>query len=145
MINIPPSTAFQQPSPAKETKSKKPNTINEKHIELLELFEKNETEKIPKLLKEIRKLKRVLISLIHFDEHTSAKDKIVLTPIPPPNVTNIDKYLETYERIMEKKAEIKEMKMKKKKYYLENAKCIFHYFEQKKTFLPVAETKIQIY
>ena len=61
-----------------------------------------------------------------------AKIKIVLTPHPPPNVINVDKYIDIYEQIISKKAEIKNLKLKKKNYYLENAKCIFHYFEQKK-------------
>jgi len=116
-------------------KIKNPNTINEKHNEILEIFEINDNEKTPKLMKEIRKLKRLLISLIEIDDNDELENDsniIEITPTPPPNVKNIDKYLETYDKIIEKKKEIKEMKMKKKKYYLENAKCIFHYFEQKK-------------
>jgi len=118
MNKTPTRPFFYQITPVKETITKKPNTINEKHVELLELFKKNETEKIPKLLKEIRKLKHILISLINLEENEITENVITLTPTPPSNVKNIDKYLETYERIMEKKAEIKEMRMKKKKYNL---------------------------
>lgn len=126
--------------PAASTSIKnKPNTINDKHNEIMELFEKDDKVVIPHLLTEIRKLKRVLISLIDLDDieqevdtPDSERQTIVLTPQPPTNVTNIDRYLDTYEQIMAKKAEIKELRKKKKKYYLDNSKCIFHYFEQKK-------------
>ena len=145
-----------------------PNTINEKHNEIMKIFEKNELEKIPILMKEIKQLKRILISLIDIknqqnyniksttdikfvinyndeskntidsnsNENNSSTNQtqttIILTSQPPANVINIDKYIDIYEQIMAKKAEIKEIKKKKKKYCLENAKCIFHYFEQKK-------------
>ena len=176
MKNHPPissSTHPFLPSVKENTKSKKPNTINEKHNEIMNIFKKNEEEKIPLLLKEIEYLKHALIKLINVknitntyfeidDEippptntpitHSSdnlppsppptthnlvpdkkqSKIKIVLPPHPPANVINVDKYIDIYEQIISKKAEIKTLKLKKKNYYLENAKCIFHYFEQKK-------------
>jgi len=144
----------------KNGKKNMPNTINEKHNEIMKKFEKNETEKIPILIKEIQNLKLILISLIditnqheniinyndklsfikcvvNYNDKKTTESKpqkmtVILTSQPPPNVINIDKYIDIYEQIMEKKREIKEIKMKKKKYCLENAKCIFHYFEQKK-------------
>jgi hypothetical protein len=187
----PPSTKTHSNSFKEGVKNKKPNTINEKHNEIMDVFERNEKEKIPQLLKEIHSLKQELIKLIdtsnitdtHFeieeetntlytnptqeegqsmetlvsptDERIAGENvsqivdegwgrtllfgsppkkrvKIVLTPHPPTNVTNVDKYIDIYEQLISKKAEIKKLKLKKKNYYLENAKCIFHYFEQKK-------------
>lgn len=167
----PPSSKIPSYCPKEGTKNKKPNTINEKHNEIMNIFEKNEKEKIPRLLEEIHDLKQELIKLIDInnvtdayfeieeekmnervavansegdtpvspslsitdDTHTPKKKvKIVLTPHPPTNVANVDKYIDIYEQIVSKKAEIKKLKLKKKNYYLENAKCIFHYFEQKK-------------
>jgi len=144
----------------KNVKKNIPNTINEKHNEIMKKFEKNETEKIPILIKEIQNLKLILISLIditnqdeniinyndklsfikcvvNYNDKKTTESKpqkmtVILTSQPPPNVINIDKYIDIYEQIMLKRREIKEIKMKKKKYCLENAKCIFHYFEQKK-------------
>jgi len=224
-----PSLSSKIPTSLKEgTKNKKPNTINEKHNEIMNIFEKNDKEKIPRLLEEIQELKKEIVTLVDIntisntyiekseggvkdhdegflsysgerlnptsrvdyacpkvrskkgftggfvpnegarrnigiEEETSEetphetvtltiptnetpphdgdllcnkpskkKVKILLTPYPPTNITNMDKYIDIYEQIISKKAEIKKLNNKKKNYYLENAKCIFHYFEQKK-------------
>ena len=88
-----------------------PNTIDEKHTEILNEFHTIETEIIPRLTKEIVELKEqaLLLSNNQIDEIMEIRDKII--------------YL---------KSQIKELCSKKKKYLLENSKYIFNYFEQKK-------------
>ena len=88
-----------------------PNTIDEKHTEILNEFHTIETEIVPRLTKEIVELKEqaLLLSNNQIDEIMEIRDKII--------------YL---------KSQIKELCSKKKKYLLENSKYIFNYFEQKK-------------
>jgi hypothetical protein len=97
----------------KEKTKKKAYTIDEKHTEIMESFEKNEKEKIPKLTKELNALQKTLIDL-------------------KSSYCDIDKYMNICDEIKTKKQEIKELRLTKKKYLLENSKCIFHYFEHKK-------------
>lgn len=85
-------------------------TLDGKHTEMVEMFENDENVVIPKLISE---KKQLLLKLskdyLTFDEKLEIEDKIVLI-----------------------KKNIKDIKIKKKKYYLENSKYIFDYFENKK-------------
>ena len=97
--------------PNNRSSVQQPNTIDEKHTEILNEFHTIETEIIPRLTKEIVELKEqaLLLSNNQIDEIMEIRDKII--------------YL---------KSQIKELCSKKKKYLLENSKYIFNYFEQKK-------------
>jgi hypothetical protein len=86
------------------------NTIDEKHNELLEHFHDIETTKIPKIEMEIVVLKDTIKAL---------------------NETEIEKYLDIKDKIQTLRSELKSLKGEKKKYFLDNSKYIFHYFEQK--------------
>jgi len=86
------------------------NTIDEKHNELLEHFHEIETTKIPKIEMEIVVLKDSIKTL---------------------NETEIEKYLDIKDKIQSLRNELKSLKGEKKKYFLDNSKYIFHYFEQK--------------
>ena len=86
------------------------NTIDEKHTEMLNYFDTIETEKIPQLKEEKKRLVRSIASL---------KDN------------QYDLYLDICDKIKEIKKEIRELKQKKKNYFLDNSKYIFQYFEQK--------------
>jgi hypothetical protein len=85
-------------------------TLDGKHTEMVEKFENDENIVIPKLISE---KKQLLLKLskdyLTFDEKLEIEDKISLI-----------------------KKNIKDIKIKKKKYYLENSKYIFDYFENKK-------------
>jgi hypothetical protein len=85
-------------------------TLDGKHTEMVERFENDENIVIPKLISE---KKQLLLKLskeyLTFDEKLEIEDKISLI-----------------------KKNIKDIKIKKKKYYLENSKYIFDYFENKK-------------
>ena len=97
--------------PNNRSSVQQPNTIDEKHTEILNEFHTIETEIVPRLTKEIVELKEqaLLLSNNQIDEIMEIRDKII--------------YL---------KSQIKELCSKKKKYLLENSKYIFNYFEQKK-------------
>lgn len=97
----------------KEKIKKKANTIDEKHTEMMNEFKKDENENIPQLKKELKKLKKMHLYIVK-------------------NNKNIDKCMDLSDQIKIKKQEIKDLRLKKKKYLLENSKCIFHYFEHKK-------------
>jgi hypothetical protein len=125
----------------KKMPHKKANTIDEKHTEIMEMFNQDETEKIPHLSKEIRELNHILS---HFGGKTPApapapEESTILPPPTAPTPTptpipsaNIDKYLDIQDQLTAKKREIYDLKQKKKRYFMENSKCIFHYFEHKK-------------
>jgi hypothetical protein len=85
-------------------------TLDGKHTEMVEKFENDENIVIPKLISE---KKQLLLKLskdyLTFDEKLEIEDKISLI-----------------------KKNIKDIKIKKKKYYLDNSKYIFDYFENKK-------------
>ena len=87
------------------------NTIDEKHTEMLNRFHETETETVPKLQIERSRLKNALTS---FRE------------------TNIEKYMETKDNIQKITNQIKTLNREKKRYFLENSKYIFQYFEYKK-------------
>ena len=87
------------------------NTIDEKHTEMLNHFHETETETVPKLQVERARLKHTLTS---FRE------------------TNIEKYMETKDNIQKITNQIRILNREKKRYFLENSKYIFQYFEYKK-------------
>jgi len=86
------------------------NTIDEKHTEMLNYFDKIETVIIPQLKREKEEL---------------------INRIPLLLENQIEQYLDIRDKIKYIKVKIKELKNKKKKYYLDNSKYIFNYFEQK--------------
>ena len=88
-----------------------PNTIDEKHTEMLNEFHTIETETIPRMTKEITELKE--------QAHLLCDNQI-------------DEFMDIRDKILFRKSLIKELCLKKKKYLLENSKYIFNYFEQKK-------------
>ena len=92
------------------TKTKTIHTIDEKHSELIEYYNKIENETIPELQQERDELKQII--------RTSKRD-------------NIDKYMSTKDKIKEITEKIQKLKHEKKRYFLENSKFIFDYFEQK--------------
>lgn len=85
-------------------------TLDSKHKEILNEFSVNETKSIPALKEEKAQLERELTSS-----------------------TSLDKRLEKQDRIKEIQIEIRDLKQKKKEYFLENSKYIFDYFENKKS------------
>ena len=87
-------------------------TIDMKHCYLLGEFKKDEEEHIPKLLS----LKKTLIELMR-----------------KTNNKNIDERLRLKDEIKETVGQIKQLKQKKKQYFLDNSKHIFKYFEDKQT------------
>jgi hypothetical protein len=99
-----------KPKPNKKIKFNKKSTItlDSKHKEYLNEFSKDD-EKMVSYKKKLNELKTQL-----------------------ENETNIDNKLEILDQIDELKTNIREIKCKKKNYYLNNSKYIFEYFENKK-------------
>jgi hypothetical protein len=85
-------------------------TLDGKHKEFLNEFSKNENDKIPDLKAEKKELELKLIN---------------------PTLT-IEQKLDITDRVKEITMTIKELKSKKKEYFLDNSKFIFDYFENKK-------------
>jgi hypothetical protein len=85
-------------------------TLDGKHKEFLNEFSKNEMNLIPELKNEKKKL---------------------INKLEISNLT-IEEKLDINDRIDEIKNTIKELKLKKKEYFLDNSKYIFEYFENKK-------------
>jgi len=85
-------------------------TLDGKHKEFLNEFSKNENDKIPDLKAEKKELESKLIN---------------------PTLT-IEQKLDITDRVKEITMTIKELKSKKKEYFLDNSKFIFDYFENKK-------------
>lgn len=88
------------------------HTIDEKHSDFLDEFKKDETELLPQLEKEKDELKEYIRSL---------KDN------------QVEEYMETRDKIHLLRDKIKNIKTNRKKYFLDNSKYIFDYFEQKKS------------
>ena len=84
-------------------------TLDGKHKEFLNEFSIDETDKIPSLKQE--------------QKESEERLKTTLT---------IEQKLDIADRIKEIKSTIKELKIKKKDYFLNNSKYIFDYFENKK-------------
>lgn len=86
-------------------------SIDEKHSELLKQFHINETEVIPKLTIEKNRLKDI---------------------IPTLKENQIEMYLDIRDKIKSIQQQIKDLRVQKKQYLLENSRYIFQYFEEKK-------------
>jgi hypothetical protein len=87
-------------------------TLDNKHKEFLNEFSKDDNDKIPKLKTE--------------------RDELLNKVNNVNEVLTVELRLEIADRIKEIKAEIIEIKQKKKEYFLDNSKHIFNYFENKK-------------
>jgi hypothetical protein len=87
-------------------------TLDGKHKEFLNEFSKDETDVMPEL-----KIEKILL------KQQLEKESDTLT---------IEKKLDIIDRINEIKKTIKDLKIKKKEYFLNNSKYIFDYFENKK-------------
>ena len=85
-------------------------TLDSKHSELIKQFDDELNVNVPNLKKE----KREIIELLKNEE------------------LSIEKKLDYEDKIKIINEQIKEIKQKKKKYYLDNSKYIFDYFENKK-------------
>ena len=103
-----------KPKNVKKIKISKKNlvTLDNKHKEFLNEFERDEVNNIPILREEKHLLKEQLIN-----------EKETLT---------IEKKMDITDRIHEINENIKNIKNKKKEYFLDNSKYIFDYFENKK-------------
>ena len=89
-------------------------TLDGKHNEFINEFNKDEQDKIPKLKNE----KVQVLNQLKENEETQN--------------LSIEQVLDLKDRIEEINEEIKNIKMKKKEYFLDNSKYIFDYFENKK-------------
>ena len=101
-----------KPKTNKKIKYNKKNsiTLDNKHKEFLNEFSKDENNRLPELKNEKNELKKEL-------ENTDL---------------SIEQKLDIQDRIKEINTAIKEIKAKKKEYFLDNSKHIFEYFENKK-------------
>ena len=89
-------------------------TLDGKHNEFINEFNKDEQDKIPKLKNE----KGEILGKLKENEETQN--------------LSIEQVLDLKDRIEEINEEIKNIRMKKKEYFLDNSKYIFDYFENKK-------------
>ncbi len=89
-------------------------TLDGKHNDFINEFNKDEQDKIPKLKNE----KREILGKLKENEEMQN--------------LSIEQVLDLKDRIEEINEEIKNVKMKKKEYFLDNSKYIFDYFENKK-------------
>jgi len=90
-------------------------TLDNKHKEFINEFAKDENSRIPELQREKIKIKQQLINM---NSQT--------------NDMNVELKLELKDQLNEINTKIKELKNKKKEYFLDNSKYIFEYFENKK-------------
>lgn len=113
-----------KPKTNKKIKYNKKNsiTLDGKHKEFLNEFTKDETNKIPELKLEKKELS---------DKLTNENDNLT-----------IEQKLDISDRIKEINILIKELKAKKKEYFLDNSKYIFDYFENKKNISSGNNTNI---
>ena len=95
-------------------------TLDGKHKEFLNEFSKNENDKIPDLKAEKKELELKLAN----------------------PVLTIEQKLDIADRIKEITSTIKELKSKKKEYFLDNSKFIFDYFENKKNISSGASSDV---
>ena len=89
-------------------------TLDGKHNEFINEFNKDEQDKIPKLKNE----RGEILGKLKENEETQN--------------LSIEQVLDLKDRIEEINEEIKNIRMKKKEYFLDNSKYIFDYFENKK-------------
>ena len=101
-----------KPKNTKQIKITKKNavTIDGKHREFLNEFDKDKNEEIPKLIEKKESLKKKLEKSNY----------------------SLEEQLDMIDQLKNIKMEIKNMKNKKKEYFLDNSKYIFDYFENKK-------------
>ena len=97
-------------------------TLDNKHKEFLNEFSKDENDRIPELKYERQEL----------------KDNLELKK----NELTLEQQLDYQDRINEITQTIKEIKNKKKEYFLDNSKFIFDYFENKKSISAGANNNI---
>ena len=90
-------------------KKKEHQSIDEKHQEMMNVFKLIEDHAIPELEKEV-------------DDLRNCTQKIT---------KKTEEYYEMKEKMKNKKREINNLRQKKNKYLLDNAKYIFHYYEDK--------------
>ena len=95
-------------------------TLDGKHKEFLNEFSKNENDKIPDLKAEKKELELKLAN----------------------TTLTIEQKLDITDRIKEITVTIKELKSKKKEYFLDNSKFIFDYFENKKNISSGASSEL---
>jgi len=105
-----------KPKTTKKIKvNKKSNvTLDGKHNEFINEFTKDEQNNLPKLKSEKREI------TVKIEENEKSKSM------------NIEELMDYKDRLNEINNEIKNIKTKKKEYFLDNSKYIFDYFEQKK-------------
>ena len=101
-----------KPKTIKKIKYNKQNavTLDNKHKEFINEFAKDENNRIPTLENEKNLIKNQLNN----------------------QEINIELKLELIDKLKEINSKIKELKNKKKQYFLDNSKYIFEYFENKK-------------
>lgn len=102
----------QAPIKKVKTNRRASSTLDSKHREFVNEFHKDSVDKIPKLKQEQQMLKEIL------------KEKGASM--------QVEEILDIKDSIHEISQKIKEMKQKKKDYFLDNSKYIFEYFENKK-------------
>jgi hypothetical protein len=115
--------SFKPKTPKKIKFNKKSSiTLDNKHKEFLNEFSKDENDRIPELKFEKQELKEKL----EFKK----------------NEFTLEQQLDYQDRINEITQTIKEIKNKKKEYFLDNSKFIFDYFENKKSISAGATNNI---
>ena len=92
-------------------KNIKVNTIDETHQSMLMKFQEHQEETIPNLIIEKKKLNAI---------------------IPTLKEGQVSEYMEICDKIKNITSQIRELKLEKKRYLLDNSKFIFDFFEQKK-------------
>ena len=97
-------------------------TLDGKHKEFLNEFSKNDNDRIPDLKNEKKELEMKLEN--------------------PNEKLTVEQKLDITDRIKEIKSIIKELKTKKKEYFLDNSKFIFDYFENKKNISSGASSDV---
>uniref|UniRef100_A0A6C0B1Y0 Uncharacterized protein n=1 Tax=viral metagenome TaxID=1070528 RepID=A0A6C0B1Y0_9ZZZZ len=89
-------------------------TLDGKHKEFMNEFNKDEFDKVPKLKKERTEIQQLL-------EIDSKEKKLT-----------IEQIMDYQDKILDINIQIKQLREKKKEYFLDNSKFIFDYFENKK-------------
>jgi len=87
------------------------NTIDETHQSMLMKFQEHKEETIPNLINEKKRLNAI---------------------IPTLKKGQVSEYMEISDQIKTITSQIRELKLEKKRYLLDNSKYIFDFFEQKK-------------
>jgi len=122
-----------KPKTIKKIKVSKKNstTLDGKHKEFINEFSKDENDKIPSLKLEKRELEKKL-SKTNFNENADESTTNSNENIEATEKITIEQKMDMQDRINEINETIKLTKAKKRDYFLDNAKFIFDYFENKK-------------